>query len=99
MFLGATSYLHESRPHILISSREAFRSLQSRELFSGISLGDVGQEVQDTSAVAPLVVIPADKLDEVLVQRDTSLGIEDGGVGVAVHVSRDDIILSVAEDT
>ena len=64
----------------------------------GIDLGDVGDEVEDTARVAPLVVVPRDKLDEVVVEGDTSLGIEDGGGGVAVHVGRDNLILSVGED-
>jgi hypothetical protein len=37
----------------------------------------VADQVDDTVAVAPLIVVPRDKLDEVLVQGDTSLGIED----------------------
>ena len=68
------------------------------ELFASIDLGDVGQEVQDTAGVAPLVVVPADKLDEVLVERDTSLGVEDGRVGVAVEIAGDDLVLGVAEN-
>ena len=63
-----------------------------------VDLRDVGQEVQDTSAVAPLVVVPADQLDEVVVQGDTGLGIEDGRVGVAVQVRGDDIVLGVAKN-
>jgi hypothetical protein len=42
-----------------------------------LGLGHVADQVDDTVAVAPLVVIPGDKLDEVLVQSDSSLGIED----------------------
>jgi hypothetical protein len=66
-------------------------------LLSGIDLGDVGEQVQDTAGVTPLVVIPGDKLDEVIVERDTGLGIEDRGVGVAVHVGGDDLVLSVSQ--
>ena len=67
-------------------------------LLGGVDLGDVGDEVEDTAGVAPLVVVPADQLDEVLVEGDTSLGIEDGGVVVAVQVTGNDIVLSVGED-
>ena len=56
-------------------------------------------EVQDTAGVSPLVVVPGDQLDEVVVQGDTGLGIEDGGVGVAVQVRGDNVVLSVAQDT
>jgi hypothetical protein len=44
------------------------------------------------------VVVPGDQLDEVLVEGDTGLGIEDGGVGVAVQVGGDDLILGVGKD-
>src|SRR5688572_30800069 len=67
-------------------------------LLGGIDLGNVGKEIEDTAGVTPLVVVPGDKLDEVVVERDTGLGIEDGGVGVAVHVAGDNIVLSVSED-
>ena len=63
-----------------------------------VNLGDVGDEVEDTAGVTPLVVVPADKLDKVVVEGDTSLGIEDGGVGVAVHVAGDNLVLSVSEN-
>jgi hypothetical protein len=74
-------------------------TLESGELFASINLGDVGQEVQDTSAVSPLIVVPADQLDEVLVERDTGLGVKDGRVGVTNQISRDNLVLGVGEDT
>lgn len=55
-------------------------------------------EIQDTAGVAPLVVIPGDQLDEVVVQGDTGLGVEDGRVGVAVHVRGDNVVLGVGQD-
>lgn len=72
--------------------------LSDLRLLGGIDLGDVGEEVEDTAGVTPLVVVPGDQLDEVLVEGDTGLGIEDGGVGVAVKVRGDDIVLSVGEN-
>lgn len=72
--------------------------IMSRRLVGTVNLGDVGKEVEDTARVTPLVVVPADKLDEVVVERDTSLGIEDGGVGVAVQVSGDNVVLSVSKN-
>lgn len=65
---------------------------------STVNLGDVGQEVEDTARVAPLVVVPADKLDEVGVEGDTSLCVEDGGVDVTIEVSGDNVVLGVAEN-
>ena len=55
-------------------------------------------EVNNTAGVTPLVVVPGDKLDEVGVQGDTSLGIEDGGVVVTVQVRGDNVVLGVAKD-
>lgn len=51
------------------------------------------EEINDTSGVTPLVVVPGDELDEVVVEGDTSLGIEDGRVAVTVQVSGDKVIL------
>ena len=64
-----------------------------------VDLGDIRDQVAHTAGIAPLVVVPANELDEVRVERDTGLGVEDGRVGVAVHVCGDDIILSVLNDT
>jgi hypothetical protein len=66
-------------------------------LCTSIDLCNVAEEVENTAGVTPLVIIPGDELDEVVVKGDTSLGIEDGGVGVSVHVSGDNVILSVAQ--
>lgn len=67
-------------------------------LVGAVDLGDVGQEVEDAARVAPLVVVPRDDLDEVVVERDTGLGVEDGRVVVAHHVGGDDVVLGVLED-
>ena len=45
------------------------------------------EEIQDTARVAPLVVVPGDKLDEMVVKSNACLSIEDGGVGVTVEIS------------
>jgi len=67
-------------------------------LLCTILLGNVNQEVADTPRVTPLVVVPGDQLDEVLVQLDTGLGIEDGGSIVADEIGGDDILISVLEN-
>ena len=81
-----------------LSILAAITGLLRARLFASIDLGDVGDEVEDTAGVAPLVVVPGDQLDEVVVQRDTGAGIDDGGVGVAVHVGGDDGVLGVSEN-
>ena len=65
---------------------------------SAVNLGNVGEEIEHTAGIAPLVVVPADELDEVVVEGDAGLGVEDGGVGVAVHVGGDDVVFGVLED-
>ena len=75
-------------------------SLSQRRIFllgAGVNLGDIGKEIQHTAGVTPLVVVPGDQLDEVSVERDTSLGIEDGGVVVADQISGDELILGVSQ--
>lgn len=44
------------------------------------------------------VIVPADELDEVLVQGNACLGVEDGGGRVAVKVGGDNLVLGVSED-
>ncbi len=56
------------------------------------------QEIQHTTGVAPLVVVPCNELDEVLVERDTGGRIKDAGVVVSVQVSGDKSILGVGHD-
>lgn len=41
---------------------------------------------------------PGNKLDEVVVERDTGLGVEDGGLVGTAHVGGDDLVLGVAEN-
>lgn len=67
-------------------------------LVGAVNLGHVAQEIEHTTAVAPLVVVPGDELDEVVVKADAGLGIKDGGVGVAVEVGGDNVVLAVLKD-
>ena len=69
-----------------------------KKLLGTILLGNVDQEIADALRVTPLVVVPGDQLDEVLVQLDTGLGIEDGGSTVANEIGGDDILISVLDD-
>ena len=64
-----------------------------------ILLGNKDKQVTNTARVAPLVVVPSDELDEVVVERDSGLGIEDGRVGVTDEIGRHNIIFSVGHDT
>lgn len=66
-------------------------------LLGGVNLGGVDDEVQDTAGVSPLVVVPGDQLDEVVVEGDTGLGVEDGRGGVTVQVGGDNVVLGVGE--
>lgn len=70
-----------------------FRRVSFCPLCLGIHLRNVCEEVQDSARVAPLIVIPRHHLDEVIVQSNSSFGINNGGVVVAVQVSRDNIVV------
>jgi len=72
-------------------------SPESRES-TRLGLGDLLNEVKHAVGVAPLVVVPRDELDEVVVERDAGLGVEDGRVRVGDEVGRDDVLVRVRED-
>ena len=55
-------------------------------------------EVNDAARVAPLVVVPGDELAELVVERDTGLGVEDGRARVVEEVTRHELLISVAHD-
>jgi hypothetical protein len=56
------------------------------------------EKIENTARVAPLVVVPGDKLDEVIVKGNTGLDVEDGRVSVTVQISGDELILGVGEN-
>src|SRR5205814_5548992 len=58
---------------------------------------ELGQ-LRHAAGVAPLVVVPADELEEVLVELDAAAGVEDRGAAVVDEVARDDLVLGVAHD-
>jgi len=68
-------------------------------LLALVLAGNVDEQVDDPLGVTPFVVVPGDELDEVLVQGDTSLGIEDGGVWVTDEISGDELIVGEGEHT
>ena len=81
--------------------RTALQELQfvvAVDLVGTVNLGHVAQQVEHTAGVAPLVVVPGDELDEVVVQADAGLGVEDGAGRVTAQVGRDDVVLGVVED-
>jgi hypothetical protein len=71
---------------------------RSNLLGLGVLLGGVDKEITDTLGVTPLVVVPADQLDKVGVESNTGRGVEDGRVGLADKVRRDNAVLSIADD-
>lgn len=60
---------------------------------------ELTDQVNNTAGVTPLVIVPRNQLDEVVVEGNTGGGIEDGGVGVSVQISGDESILGVGEDS
>ena len=59
---------------------------------------DVLDEVGDARAVAVLVVVPGDQLDEVFVERDAGVRVEDAAELGGDEVGADDLVLRVADD-
>lgn len=96
---------------LLLYGTDPRRRYASTPLLSlGVDTGNVGDQVTDTTGVSVLVVVlhcqqserttvkfpyPRDELDEVVVEGDTSLSVEDGRLGRADKVGRDNLILSV----
>jgi hypothetical protein len=64
-----------------------------------IYFGHVHNKLDHTARVAPFVVVPRDQFHKVGVEGDPSSGVEDGRVRVTHKVSRDNRVVSVAEDT
>jgi hypothetical protein len=60
--------------------------------------GYVGHEVHHPVAIAIFIVIPGNELYKVVIGSNAIPSIKGGGVGVAVEVSGDNVILSVAQD-
>ena len=56
------------------------------------------REVRHAAAVAPLVVVPGDDLDEVAAQDHVRREVDDGRAGVAPEVGRDERLVARAED-
>jgi hypothetical protein len=60
--------------------------------------GHVGNEVHHPVVVAIFIVIPGNELYKVVIESNASPSIKGGRVGVAVEVTGDNLVLSVAQD-
>ena len=65
---------------------------------SGQPIGDELHEVRDAAAVAPLVVVPGDDLDEVAAQDHVRREVDDRGPAVAAEVAGHERVVAGAED-
>ena len=65
----------------------------------GINGSDVLHEVNNTSRVSPLVIVPSNELDEGGVEHDTGTGIEDGRARVGFEVGGNKGLVAVSEDS
>src|SRR5450759_4505132 len=65
---------------------------------SGQPVGDELHEVRDAAAVAPLVVVPGDDLDEVAAQDHVRREVDDRRPAVASEVAGDERLVAGAED-
>jgi len=56
-------------------------------------------EINHSVGVAPLVVIPRDQLDEVVIELDSSLGVEDRASCIMHEIARDNFFVGVSKET
>jgi len=94
--------IHIYSLHRQAAGRSTTRKPMGIEPTSGnalLGLEYVADQVNNTVAVAPLVVVPGDKLDEVLVQSDSSLGVKDARPAVTSEVGGNQILLCVSHNT
>mmetsp|Transcript_11498 Transcript_11498/g.23557 ORF Transcript_11498/g.23557 Transcript_11498/m.23557 type:complete len:384 (+) Transcript_11498:78-1229(+) len=91
MFISHTVLIH----HGLVS---LLARCQRLDLDSSIDLGAVLHEVNDTSRVSVLVVVPGDELDKAIVEHDSGTSIEDGGPEVGLEVGGDEGLVGESKD-
>ena len=60
--------------------------------------GHVAHEAHHPVAIVEFTVIPGNELDKVVIESNASPGIKGGGVEVAVEVTGDNLVLSVAQN-
>lgn len=65
----------------------------------GIDSGDVLHEVNNTSRVSVLVIVPGNKLDELRVEHDTGISIEDGRAKVTFEIGGDQRFIGVSKES
>ena len=63
-----------------------------------IDLVHVEDEVDELVGITPLVVVPCDELDEVIVQHDAGGSIEYGGAGVGIEIAGNNGLVCVTDD-
>jgi len=77
---GNSSIDHFRLEHLYLflslAYKKGFISLLSCDL--GVDGGDVFHQIDDTSRVTVLVIVPRYEFDEVRVEHNTGIGIEDG---------------------
>jgi hypothetical protein len=64
-----------------------------------INLGNILHEIDNPLGVSPLVIVPRNQLDEILVQLDSSFSVKDRRRLVSNEIGRDDVFLGVFENT
>lgn len=57
------------------------------------------KEIQNTTRVAPFIIVPGNQLDEMVVQSNTGLGIKDGRMVVTIQIAGNQLILGIGNDT
>merc|ERR1711866_13819 len=65
---------------------------------SSVNLRHVLDQVHNTAGVAPLIVVPSDKLHKGVIQHDAGLGIEGAGDGASLEVCGHESLIAVAKE-
>merc|ERR1712151_1446880 len=85
------------------ASRQCLRSCTQTTYWtaafsSSVNLRHVLDQVHNTAGVAPLVVVPSDKLHKGVIQHDARLGIEGAGDGASLEVCGHESLIAVAKE-
>jgi hypothetical protein len=73
-------------------------NIRSQHLLLAVLLGRKLQEINHPLGVSPLIVVPSDQLDKVLVQLNARLGIKDGRGLVANEIRGHHVVFGISND-
>jgi len=63
-----------------------------------VHTSNIDQQITNTSGITPFVIIPSNKFDKVVIERDTSGRVKDCRVRIAEYIGGDDRVLGVFDN-